>query len=175
MGDLTFSTLLNNIAECKYFDITNAKIFSSTANEITFLHVNRRSINNQENFDKFYEFLTFLPSLPDIVCVSETRLKGDPLINICLPNYSFVHADSLTNAGGVGIYVSSKFQFEVDPTLEIKINGCEILWLGMLDDKAMYKFTIGVIYRHLDYSAIENFSEALSYCLNLLTERKGVY
>ena len=28
VGDLTFSTLLNNIAECKYFDIPNAKILS---------------------------------------------------------------------------------------------------------------------------------------------------
>ena len=98
-----------------------------------------------------------------------------PLVNIRFPNYSFVHADSLTKAGGVGIYVSSKFQFEVDPTLEIKTNGCENSWSNILDDKARYKFTIGAIYRHPDYSAIENFSEALSYSLNLLTERKGIY
>ena len=86
-----------------------------------------------------------------------------------------MHADSLTNAGGVVVYVSSKFQFEVDPTLEIKIKGCKNLWLNISDDKARYKFTIGAIYRHLDYSAIENFSEALSNFLNLLTERKGMY
>ena len=109
------------------------------------------------------------------MCISETRLKGDPLINIRLPNYTFVHADSLTNAGGVGVYVSSKFQFEVHPTLEIKINGFENLWLNILDDKARYKFTIGAIYRHPDYSAIENFSEALSNSLSLLTKFKGIY
>ena len=97
------------------------------------------------------------------------------ILTICLPNYSFVHADSLTNAGGVGIYVSSKFQFEVDPTLEIKFCGCEKSWLSILDDKARYKFTIGAIYRHLDYRAIENFSEALSNSLNFLTERKGIH
>ena len=146
VGDLTFSTLLNNIAKCKCFDIPNAKILSSTADGINFLHINLRSVNNQENFDKFYEFLTFLPSLPDIVCVSETRLKDDPLINICVPKYSFVHANSSTNAGGVGIYVLSKFQFGVDLILEIKIIGCENLWLNILNDKSRYKFTIGAIY-----------------------------
>ena len=78
VGDLTFSTLLNNIAECKYCDIPNSKILSSTDNGITFLHINVRSINNQKNFDKFYEFLIFSPSLPDIVCVSEMRLKVTP-------------------------------------------------------------------------------------------------
>ena len=110
------------------------------------------------------------------MCVSETWLKGDPLINICLPNNSFVHADSLTNAGGVGIYVSSKFQFEVDPTLEIKTNGCENLWLNILVDKAKCKFTIDAIYKHPDSRADENFSEASSNSLNyLLIERKGIY
>ena len=86
VDDLTFSTLLNNIAECKYFDIPKAKILSSSANGKTFLHINLRSINNQENFDKFHEFLTFIPSAPDIVCVSERRLKDDPLIRICVMN-----------------------------------------------------------------------------------------
>ena len=146
VGDLTFSTLLNNIAKCKYFDIPDAKILSSTADGINFLHINLRSINNQENFDKLYEFLIFLPSLPDVVFVSETRLKDDPLINICLAKYSFVQADSLMNAGGFGIYVLSKFQFEVVPTLEIKIIGCENLWLNILNEKARYKFTIGALY-----------------------------
>ena len=84
VGDSTFTTLLNNIAECKYFDIPNSKILSSTDNGITFLHINLRSINNQENFDKFNEFLTFLPSLPDIVCVSKTRLKGVAIIDTWL-------------------------------------------------------------------------------------------
>ena len=109
------------------------------------------------------------------MCISETRLKGDPLINIRLRNYTFVLADSLTNAGGIGVYVWSKFQFEVGPTLEIKINGCENLWLNILDDKARYKFAIGAICQHPDNSAIENCSEALSNSLNLLTERRDTY
>ena len=49
------------------------------------------------------------------------------------------------------------------------------MWLNISDDKARYKFTIGAICRHPDYSTIENFSEALSNSLNLLTKRKGKY
>ena len=75
----------------------------------TLLHINMRSINNEKNFDKFEEILKALPCLPDIVCVSETRIKGDPLVNISLPQYILVHDDSTTRAGGVAIYVSKKF------------------------------------------------------------------
>ena len=59
VNDLAFSTLLNNITECKYFDIPNAKFPSSINNIITFLHINLRSINNQEKLNKFYEFFFF--------------------------------------------------------------------------------------------------------------------
>ena len=64
-------------------------------------------------------------------CVSETRLKGDSLINVLIPGYNFVHSDSVTNAGGVAIYVSSKFQFTLDHKLNLNVNGCEDLWLNV--------------------------------------------
>ena len=45
---------------------------------------------------------------PDILCVSETKIKISPLINISLPGYEFFHVDSPTNAGGVVIYISNQ-------------------------------------------------------------------
>ena len=74
-----------------------------------------RSINNKKNFDKFEEFLKALPCLPDIVCASKTRIKGDPLVNISLPQYNLVHDDSTTRAGGVAIYVSKNFDLRPNP------------------------------------------------------------
>jgi len=50
------------------------------------------------------------------------RLKSDPVINISLPDYDFIHADSVTNAGGVAVY-----KFEISHGLEMKLNGCEEL------------------------------------------------
>ena len=72
LSDLTFNTLLDNIADCIYTDVSNVNL-PSTDNGITLLHITMRSINNEKNFDKFEEFLKALPCLPDIVCVSETH------------------------------------------------------------------------------------------------------
>ena len=106
LTELGFCSLLNNISECQYFDVPFNDPTSSihnVKNTIFLLHVNITSLNKQKIFDALYEFLTLLPLTPDIVCVSETRLKDNPLINIAIPNYNFVHADSVTNTGGVGV------------------------------------------------------------------------
>ena len=158
---MTFNTLLDNIANCIYTDVSNVNL-PSTDNGITLLHINMRSINNEKNFDKFEEFLKALPFLPDIVCVSETQIKGDPLVNISLPQYNLVHDDSTTRAGGVAIYVSKKFRFETEPKFKMKIDGCEDLWLNIVDKISVKQFAVGAICRHpnADVEAIEAFSEA---------------
>ena len=145
---------MQNITECNYFDIPNLDPFDRNSTEssektLSLLHVNLRSINNFQNFDTFEEFFTDLSFSPDIVCVSETRLKGEPLINISIPNFKCVHADSTTKAGGVAIYISSKFDFELDRELEMRIKDCEDLWINLTQkEKPSKKLTIGAIYRH---------------------------
>ena len=136
-----------------------------------------RSINHEKNFDKFEEFLKALPCFADIVCVSETRIKGDPLVNILLPQYNRVHDDSTTRAGGVAIYVSKKFPFETEPKFKMKIDGCENLWINTLDKNSEKKFTVGAIYRHpnADVEATEAFSEALSNSLNKISKQKRIF
>ena len=69
------------------------------------LHFNIRSL--QKNFDTFYETLQLLPTLPQIIEISETKVNDTPLTNISIPNYTFLHANSTTRTGGVGLYVLS--------------------------------------------------------------------
>ena len=119
-----------------------------------------------------------LPFTPDIVCVSETRLKGNPLINIAIPNYNFVNADSVTNAGGVGVYVSSKFRFQVDHELNLNLNGCEEIWLNLITEENLStKITIGAMYRHPNVRSndIEEFCEALCNTIHKITKRNGTF
>jgi len=89
--------VFNNIAECDYIDASFLTYLILTQ---LFFHINMRSINNLKNFDALHEFLTSLPHPPDIICISETCLKGEPLINISLTDYKFIHTDLPTNAGG---------------------------------------------------------------------------
>ena len=112
------------------------------------------------------------------MCVSETRLKGNPLINIAIPSYNFVHADSVTNAGGVGVYVSSKFRFQADLELNLNLNGCEEIWLNLITEENLStKITIGAMYRHPNVRSndIEGFSETLCNTIHKITKRNGIF
>ena len=153
------------ILDVPYLDLPDKNLTENSQQTLTLLHVNLRSINNFQNFDAFEEFLTDLSFSPDMMCASETQLKGEPLINVSKPNYKFVYTDSTRKGGGVAIYISSKFDFELDCEHEMHIKGCKDLWMNLTPPKkASKKLTIGAIYRHPNPfgNSIETFSEASS-------------
>jgi len=49
----------------------------------------------------------------DSIAISETKFKSKCCTKIQIPNYSFVHVDSVTNAKGVGLHINTKLQFTV--------------------------------------------------------------
>ena len=63
------------------------------------LHVNIRSL--QKNFDPLCELITLLNFTPQIICITETRIKDQPLINVAIPNYSFVTPTRLLMQAGL--------------------------------------------------------------------------
>ena len=98
-----FEYLTANINNCEYFDINYKITNSNESDTLILLHANVRSLH--KNFDLLYEFFLFLSSLQFTphICITETRIRRHIFSNINLPSYSFVHADSKMNAGGVGI------------------------------------------------------------------------
>jgi len=77
---------------------------------LSLLHVNIRSLNF--NFDDLIELIHSITLKPDVVCVSKTRIKENPICNISIPGYEFLHVDSPTNAGVVAMYVSTTYKFK---------------------------------------------------------------
>jgi len=77
------------------------------------------------------------------VCISETRIRGEPSINISIPNYNFVHVDSATKTGGVAMYISSKYKFSLDHELELNLNSCEDIWINLDINQAKKKSLLG--------------------------------
>ena len=69
--------------------------------------------------------------------MTETPLKGKPLINIDLPLYKFIHVESTTAAKSVAIYVSNKLQYnyEVCPNQHL-LNLSECLWLELSENNS---------------------------------------
>ena len=61
-------------------------------------------------------FLANISEMPDIIAISETKItNGQILVNVDINGYDFIHCDSTTKAGGVGIYIKKNV------TLQTKI------------------------------------------------------
>ena len=83
------------------------KYHKKNVDNLFIMHFNIRNL--QRNFDQMHEFLSKLSVQPDIIALTETKLSGNPVYsNIELNGYDFLHADSETTAGGVGLYIQNK-------------------------------------------------------------------
>ena len=106
------------------------------------LHINIRSIYKNFNASN-YEFLQTLDYLPDIICLSETKIKNLPIVNLSLTGYQLIkHADSQTAAGGVGIYISDNYSSKTIGKNTLNCN-CEDIWIQTSDfNSTVIKFFI---------------------------------
>ena len=92
--------------------------------------------------------LPFFPFLPDVICLSETKIKNSILSNLDLQGYEpILHSDSNTNAGGVGVFVAQNLEASVLGKNDFNHN-CEDIWLHIFDKNSNNAFILGVIYRH---------------------------
>ena len=92
------------------------------------IHFNVRS--SQKNINKLSRYLTDLNRKPDVVAESETKLRENMIhSNIELNGYQFIHRNSHTFVGGVGIYVKSSISYNMKPTINIDLSSVENLWI----------------------------------------------
>ena len=49
--------------------------------------------------------LSNLKFIPQIICITETRIKYQPQINVSIPNYGFAHVNSNSNGGVIAVYI----------------------------------------------------------------------
>ena len=137
-----------NFFYVKVFDYLNLNSKRPTFDpnrSLVLLHINIHSLH--KNFDNLYDFLVELNFLPDVICLTKTRIKLHLLLNILLPNYIFFHTDSTTNAGGVEIYILNKFQVKKSIT-QYNFSKSECLWF--FENNFKTELTMGAVYRHSD-------------------------
>ena len=107
--------------------------------------LNVRSL--QKNIEQFHYFVSELNNRPEIITISETKLRKDHIqMNIELERYEFIHVDSELNAGGVGLYISNNLDFEMSNDQTTDLNSAESLWAKIKSHDQT--IVIGVIYRH---------------------------
>ena len=135
------------------------------------IHFNLRSL--QKNIDKLSDYLAGFKNQPEIIAISETKLReGYTNRNIELEGYTFLHSDSRTQAGGVGIYIKNSLQCSINQCTKICIAKAEHLWVDISTNQR--PVTVSVVYRHPDDSAtaIDKFNEEFKELLVLLNNTK---
>ena len=122
--------LTENTKQCDYCDSGSIPTFDPATDRLFTLHVNIRSL--QKNVDDFYHLLTELNTLPNLICLSETRLKNTSNLRLVnLARYNIVTKNSKTNAGEIAMYVSETLEFEVIQNCSINDPNCEDLWIKL--------------------------------------------
>ena len=172
--DKIYESFSTNILKCHYFDISkNSQINMKDNNSLSIIYLNIRSLN--KNFDKLYDFLLCLTFTPDVLCLSESRIKKQPLVNINLSGYSFVNVDPVGNAGDVAMYVRK--DLKITQEQNIHLCGCESLWLTLYQPNTNKKLTIATIYmtRVPPSRATDKFVEDFSNCLEKLAYEKKTF
>ena len=91
--------------DCNYHDIeSNNNHASNNYNDLLLMHFNTRSL--QKHIDKLTHYILHLQKLPDIIAITETKFKNYELqTNININGCNFIHSDSDSQAGGVGLYI----------------------------------------------------------------------
>jgi len=84
---------------------------SKPSNSLFILHINAHSLN--KNFPTVEDLLNSFPFPPDVIRVSKTWLKSELDKDIFLAGCNFIHKTSASRAGGVALYISNKFNFEI--------------------------------------------------------------
>ena len=164
--DEILQILTSKINSCIYFDVVSPKTNFNFSNSLNLVHLNIRSL--YKHFDSLCLFLQSLPFKPDVICFTETRVKDQPLANINLPNYSFVHTPPQSNAGGVAVYVSLNLKFSLDDN-QYQLHNSESIWLNLHHHENKSPIRLAVIYRHPSTTNIEKFLGDFSSFLNEAT------
>lgn len=127
---------------------------------LSVLHSNVRSI--QKNFDNLHQMLFELDHPFDIIGISESWINTENtnVVNIDLPNFSFISQPTEQRAGGVGFYIKNSLTFHVRNDMNKCTAECEMLWIEISNDKQK-NLICGVIYRHPNSNA-ETFLELLT-------------
>ena len=151
------------------------KCSSHTANDLIILHINTRSLT--KNIERLEELICLMKYQPDVIAISETKLNDKSNLNLVqLPGYQFVHDNSMTQAGGVALYVKTRLHFNVRHNILFHAVEYESVWIEIINKTTKLKnIILGVLYRH-PQNSIPDFTDKFSDLLDTIsTENKDIY
>ena len=152
-------------------DLTNSKYYTPSEflskkfprDNFSMFHINIASLSL--HLDDLKALLHIIDHPFDIIAVSETKIKEglDPITNISIDGYNFVHTPTKTDFGGVGLFINSKYTAKPRDDLSFSIRTIfESIFIELESDNSK-NLVIGCIYRHHTpiTNFISNFSEKI--------------
>ena len=128
-------------------DKVNKDIENSGSKTFSIFHCNARSL--PKNLTLLNDMIYTLSSKPDVLAVTETKLNEKTVSNVDISGYNFYHVDSLTAAGGAGIYVNRNLKTIDRSDIKLSMELVESCWVEIKSVHSGSKNTIiGCIYRH---------------------------
>ena len=158
---LDLSNTVLRCEPCKFYNLTQLHCLFKKISGLLRVHFNTRSLVKNKN--KITDWLNSSSILPAIIAISETKLFGDKHTMVNVKGYNFIHKNSLTEAGGAGLYIKSELMFRERPDLNLDDDGVEGLWVELFSP---FKESIIVvtIYFH-PYNSVNEFSRNLENML----------
>ena len=106
--------------------------------------------------------------MPDIIAISETKITyGQILVNVDINGYDFIHCDSTTKAGGVGIYIKKTLPYKQKSEINIKLSFVENIWIEV--KAATGPIVVGVIGR-LPTTRVNDYECFITNLCDIFTE-----
>ena len=173
LSDFIHANLSSNIKPCHYYDLNfQFDTFSNCKDEKTFiLFANNHSLH--KNFDSLIDFCESLSAKPNIVRLTETKLKDIPYANINIPKYNFYHSPLPTNAGGVAMYISSRFVVQNVYTQLLKTEMCKDMFVEPHSQDGI-QCICGAV-SHCPKCNFKTFNENLETQIMQLNKDKNIY
>ena len=162
--------------DCNYHDIESINNHASNNyNDLLLMRFNIKSL--QKNIDKLTYYILQLQKLPNIIAITETKLKKYELqTNIVINGYNFILSDSDSQAGGVGSYIKNSITYKIIDELDLNLNFAENILIEVETNKK--SIVVGVVYRHPGYivNQIELFTKAIEKnFLNMSNKKMEFY
>ena len=137
-----------NSINCKYYSCSEFSSIPRLSKSFSFFHTNIASLS--KHFDELSSLFTNLNHSFDIIGISETKLSHNPVLNLNLSGYSFVHTPSDSNAGGVGLYISNSVVYKPRNDLSEMLFSSKSLESIFIEifHKHRKNILVGCIYKH---------------------------
>ena len=162
----------DQLLPCNYYDVKEFTDCKFDKNSFSIMHLNIHSI--QLHIDDLRTLLNLLDYSFDIIAISESKLKSDPVVNISLAGYkSPLHTFTESEKGGTMLYIKDGINYK--PRKDLEIYESKVLESTFIEiiNAGDSNNLIGVIYRHPHMNTDAFINDKLNGLMHKLSLEKN--